>query len=551
VGTIAVALLAAQLSSVGIPYFRKEWVSPGSADFLQALMPGSVVELYGRNLALLPLCGPDKPIPPHGPYPTEICGVRVLMAGKPAGLLYVSSEQINLQIPADVPNPGPAPVQVWVGDRHSDPVMCDFGRPRTQLRLLAPAYVGMPVWIGLRRAYPNETRYPYSTDPWDFGGEFELKHNGTVVPPWKPAPITAELSGSLSGMFGGVPGSPTGRLPLHLAFRFMEPGKYSVRFTGYQTQPAPGGMRRVQVDESDWFDFEVLPFDAAVRDRWASEQKQRWRSAKPGELVGDILPSLLAAPDEWLLDRLLQSTYEPGAGQVRGFVDLVVKGYPLESLRAFGEPMLRKSVSALVRTKGPSPQIARMIAGNRRLFDDDAALAAALASALESGAATIETGVISLIVQRPEVAKGSAASIRGALWRMSGGKQSLIALAAIADPRDLEPLAGRLTKQDPADPAGYRIERLAQSLWEHYHKTALPYLRTALQNAKQPRVRRACALELARGGQKDGFAALLDAIDEAGQERGEILYAVRQNFPGMKSASENEILTFLRSNAGR
>ena len=239
-------------------------------------------------------------------------------------------------------------------------------------------------------------------------------------------------------------------------------------------------------------------------------------------------------------------------GQVRGFVDLVVKGYPIESLRAFGEPMLRKSVSALVRTKGPSPQIARMIAGNRRLFDgDDAALAAALASALESGPAPVETGVINLIVERPEVAKGSAARIRRALWRMSGDKQSLIALAAIADPEDLEPLAGRLTKQDPADPAGYRIERLAQSLWEHYHQTALPYLRTALRNAKQPRVRRACALDLARGGQKDGFAALLDAIDEAGPERGEIFYAVRQNFPGMKNASENEILTFLRSNAGR
>ena len=42
----------------------------------------------------------------EGFFATELCGVRVLIGSRPAELLYVSSYQINLKIPSDVPPEG-------------------------------------------------------------------------------------------------------------------------------------------------------------------------------------------------------------------------------------------------------------------------------------------------------------------------------------------------------------------------------------------------------------------------------------------------------------
>ena len=180
------------------------------------------------------------------------------MAGKPAGLLYVSSEQINLQIPADVPNPGPAPVQVWVGDRHSDPVMCDFGRSEDAAE---PAGAGLRGHAGLDRlaaGIPVRHTLSVLAGPLGFRRRIRVETQRRDRSALEAGADYRGYQRGLTGMFGGVPGAPTGRLPLHLALSIHGARQILGPLHWIPgTQPAPGGMRREQVDESDWFDFEV------------------------------------------------------------------------------------------------------------------------------------------------------------------------------------------------------------------------------------------------------------------------------------------------------
>ena len=96
--------------------------------------------------------------------------------------------------------------------------------------------------------------------------------------------------------------SPTGRLPLHLLYRFDQPGVYSVRFTG-RSYKYPGAIEIAT--QSDWIDIVVEPYSDAQRAAWLASQAARAPSALIGELVGDIIPSLLAWPDDGALSVLL------------------------------------------------------------------------------------------------------------------------------------------------------------------------------------------------------------------------------------------------------
>lgn len=60
--------------------------------------PGAFITIYGENLAEEPRTGGDVP----GEYPVTLGGVQIQFNGKPAPLLYVSPNQINLQVPFDL-----------------------------------------------------------------------------------------------------------------------------------------------------------------------------------------------------------------------------------------------------------------------------------------------------------------------------------------------------------------------------------------------------------------------------------------------------------------
>jgi uncharacterized protein (TIGR03437 family) len=65
-----------------------------------AIAPGQLVSIYGTNL------GPDQALQPgfdaSGSLPTSAAGVSVLFDGIPAPLLFVRSDQINVQVPYEL-----------------------------------------------------------------------------------------------------------------------------------------------------------------------------------------------------------------------------------------------------------------------------------------------------------------------------------------------------------------------------------------------------------------------------------------------------------------
>ena len=584
---VLIAGLAASLSAQPIvPYFTRDSVLPVWGKRAQSLMPKDLVAIYGRHLA--PVVGCAQPAVSKGsPYPTELCGVQVTVAGIPAGLLAVLETQINLQVPAGVPKSGEGPIVINVRGVMSQPVMVPFGKPKVKLSVIGMAYVHMPVWIALERPYPHDTYYPYSLSPWKFGGgEFEVKHKGV---PMKPLPIYDQqyaevVSGPLNGSLG-IAGSPTGRLPLHLRYRFDLPGRYDIRFTGTQLEPdAEGGIHPKQVDQSDWTQVDVLPFSAAQRQNWIQEQIRRMPSS-PGLLLGDAIPSLLAIPDELVLPALLEQLYHP---------DELVRRYMERSLAMFDEGLLRKELTRVVREKGATEEIARIIDGREQLFEGGhQAFLDAITAFLKSSSSPLAlAGALQYLVwasnhdwgKTPEFQKrfqpvvldaashvlerGDARSqqmlaealggikadaSRDWLWKMiqrgNADEQAKIALSWIGDPRDLPRMAALLSDADAADPYGYRNSSLAYALHRAYGDAALPFLKQAARNTKQIWVRTSCARELALAGEPEGFQNLLRAMDEMPSFKPEALQFARDSFPGLRTQPDDAVMAFLKARA--
>jgi hypothetical protein len=127
------------------------------------LRPGGILTIYGTNLGPR-IC--SVPIPQNGPYPLETCGVRVTAGGLPAGLMYVSENQI-IELPEGLPD-ALTPIQVYFGALRSDPAMAQFSTHTAFLHPRAPAYVHMPIWIEVDLPYPYRAPYPCQPDPWNF-----------------------------------------------------------------------------------------------------------------------------------------------------------------------------------------------------------------------------------------------------------------------------------------------------------------------------------------------------------------------------------------------
>ena len=302
------------------PHFTREGVTPFGCARPRMLAPGGIPTIYGKGFAT---CAASIPL--KGSYPEEACGVRVTVAGKPAGLIYVGPDQINLKIPANAPDEGMADIQVCVRAACSDPVPVRFSSRKAYLRVQGTAYVRMPVWIEADLPGPHDIFYPYVASPWAFGDyKLEVRREGKLLPPLRPPSV---LRGVIGG-FGTVapPDSPRSRLPLHLVYRFDQPGVYSVRLTTWKREASI---------ESDWTDIDVKPFSEAQRDAWLQAEAARLPSATPGQLVGDITPSLLAWPDEKALAILLRAVDHP---------DSLVRESARQSLGAFDPPLLRRTI---------------------------------------------------------------------------------------------------------------------------------------------------------------------------------------------------------------
>jgi len=581
---LSVVFAASLGAQSDLPAFTRESVLPVWGKRPQSLMPGDLIAIYGRHLA--PAGGCTQPLPPSGgPYPTELCGAQVTVNGIPAGLLAVLENQINLKIPADAPASGEAPIVITVRGIRSAPVLVPFGKPKVMLSLDGPVYVHMPVWIALD---PYDARYPNSLLPENFGGgRFEVKHNGVLLKPLEirrngePMIISGLLNGSIAPA-----DSPRGRLPLHLQYRFDVPGRYEVRFIGTRMEPDPhAGIHSVQVEESDWTEIEILPYSAVQRELWIQEQVSKMPSSSPGLLIGDVIPGLLALPDQLALSAILPELYHSG---------VLVRRYVAASLPMFDTALLAKEITPLIREKGPTEEIARLLDGREDLFQGGhQAFVAALPSFLNSASPVLQAGALQYLIweqnhdwgktpqaenQRSAVVLNAAPGIlergdarseqllaealgsiksdasRNLLWRMiEDGKsreQSSIALTWIGDSRDLPRLAALMMQADPADPHGYQNSSLPYSLHRAYGDASLPWLRQAAQDAEQLFVRTSSAKELILANQLDGFQYLLRAIHEMPSFKAEAVQFMRDRFPDLRSAPEDAVLDFLKSRAG-
>jgi hypothetical protein len=283
-----------------------------------------ILELWGQNFSSQ-RCGPAKE-----PYPRELCGVRVLVGPSPAELLYVSSYQINLKIPADVPPEGIVPFQVCAGALCSDLVEMRFSARTAVLSLERPAYVRMPVWIHIETPAPYLISYPCRIWPWDFRGyEFEVQRDGRSLLPIPQPPEPKWLS----SVDSCIAPSARSTLPLHLLYRFDEPGDYSVRFTARKGT-------EIQY-QSDWTTIHVEPYSPERRDeslRSAAEAMTK----NDRQSVYDLVPSLLAWPDEKALAILLK-LFPPDVTQCTNF-DCIRQGFGRAALAAFPDALLRREI---------------------------------------------------------------------------------------------------------------------------------------------------------------------------------------------------------------
>src|SRR5579864_7727136 len=83
-------------------------------------------------------------------------------------------------------------------------------------------------------------------------------------------------------------------------------------------------------------------------------------------------------------------------------------------------------------------------------------------------------------------------------------------IAWIANAEDLPRLGAELLKYDAADPFGYRKASLPYQLDKQFGERSYPYLRRAMGESRQLWVRKEAALPLARRGEPDAVATLLD-----------------------------------------
>jgi len=324
-------LLLAVLPSAGqpaqpIPVFSTESIGAVGRS-TKVLAAGMVLVLYGGHLASEPVCGQPTVQPA-----LELCGVRVLIGTSPVELLYVSSGQINFRIPADVPTDGFAALRVCVGAVCSTPVPMWFSTRTALLSLEKPAYAHMPVWIHVDPPPPYFVSYPCWNGPWTPSGyELDVRRSGRSLAPMpqpSPPPNWAETSAERCD-------GPTVRssLPLHLLYRFDEPGTYSVRLT------AKKGDQFLYA--SEWTDILIEPFFEEKRNAWLesleSQIKMNSRS-----IVSDVIPSLLSWPDEKALAVLLKAI-PANTTQCANF-DCIKLFFGRAALSWFDDALLRRQV---------------------------------------------------------------------------------------------------------------------------------------------------------------------------------------------------------------
>jgi hypothetical protein len=578
------------------PVFASNRVLPSGGDRPIPLAPGLLVSIYGDHLGPVAGCEghadtqrretPSPLRPRQMPaetliYPKELCETQVLVGGAPAGLLYVQERQINFKVPQETPVEGTADIQVIYRGQSSRPVTLPLGLDSPALSLDGPAKVGMPVWLKVSMfGWDGAVRYPFDIHPAGFKcHDVEVRRDGRLLPRIATLASQAINGIAMSGSPCGSLALPAesrhnGRIPLHLQYRFDQPGTYEVRYTARNdfSADAPPTV------QSPWTPIDILPGTPAGRAQWLKEFSARAPTGT-AELLTDFLPGILGIPDKQSLELLCPYLYHP---------DSLVRQYAMYGLTYWPGQEADSLVREAVRSRGPSDVSVQFLVRRPELAasNGDSIVESAIPY-LGSDSPVLLRGAVTAIYQvalRGAIrARAEAALIQAAdrvvstadaqtmndyaaalgmakderasavLWdfvsRHVARGQAVTALTWRHSPADLPKLA-QLTLV-PAN--GHNLDAelcsLPYALHRNYGELAIPYLETMIEHSEFTWVRTDCARELVLAGRPAGFAFLVDAIEKNRMYRREMVDFVRGQFPELRQADDGAVLNFVKARA--
>ncbi len=289
-----VLFAAGSLRAADAPQFNAESIVPYRGVPGGPLAPGIIVTIYGEQLASRQ-CSEINPT--AGVYPESACQTVVLAGDKPAQLMFVSTNQVNLKLPDDLPRDSTVLLRVVREGVSSPPVAVHFNT-RPVITLAEKAYAGLPVWLAVELPYPlgRQVLYPVSWDPLVFGSStIEIRKQGKMVPETplelQPTILRGETLGIIPGFVSTADPALRGRLPLHLRYRLDEPGVYEVRYS-LAYQEIENGRKVTKQLRSAWTEITVLPSSPEQQEAWL-ERMRRDAPVDAGDLLCRFLPSLL------------------------------------------------------------------------------------------------------------------------------------------------------------------------------------------------------------------------------------------------------------------
>jgi hypothetical protein len=545
------------------------------------IVPGEGISIYGINL------GPERggcaatadpqarePINPRNPnpqftsaavYPKELCQTQVLIGDKAAGLLFVSDKQINLKIPQDSPEIGDVEIRVVYNGQSSVAVRLPAGFEKTTLSLDQPTYTDMPVWlkVELPALWQNSLQYPFTAGPAGFGCiQVEVRRNGQLLPilpgaNWYGGGIA--IAGNICGSYG--PQHAGGRLPIHLLYRFDQPGVYEVRFTLRNEPVELTGRTQIRA-QSEWTPIQILPAKPNQRAQWLDTIRKAAPS-DPAELLSNTLPGILGFSDNASLEILLGYLYHPDSS-VRRFAEGGLSYWP--------DDLLARRLLALLQTNGPSDQLVHALVWSKEmrtqhlaeivrvslpyLQSDSVILAGGALEAVRETLGTDAAAREALIQAGPHLTQtlkdGNTLQLlaetkderahrllRGLAEKEAS--EALQPLASFGDPNDLPLIAAHLVQE--------RDFFLSEALYRAYGNAAVPYLRSALSGSPERFMAESLAGALMTAGDPAGFAYALRRVQEKGGLRTAMFQSLRSRFPELTSASDEEVVTFVAAHA--
>lgn len=446
---------------------------------------------------------------------------------------------------------------------------------RATLTFDDPVYTNMPVWVHVQFPADQNTltsslRYPYRDEPWFFNvNDFDVTLDGKPLPRLKHASDAPQISSGMELGSGAPKNSPRGRLPLHLYCSFSKPGTYMVRFKNYDHL---NQKERKLVAESEWTPLVVKPFSTGQRKTWVNDQIAH-QPDDVGLIVGDYLPSLLAAPDDAVLPVLLKCLHHPS---------VFVQNYALNALDYYGDDVIKREIPRIIAKDGPTELLGYYLSWRKALFQPvGKQLADSIVPFLGSDSATTVGGALTAFRfimppfykwdEQPTVPKTIEDAVwaavphirtfkeREALWPLvlflgqlktdragdllwqladvpSVREQALGCICWAKNLADLPKLGPMLASGDKS------AYPLAYELRSSFGDAAIPYILEGIRKGGVPSVVESCVRELVQANSVEGFRLFKDALENDRPYKQTVIKLLRSDLSHSWQTSENDLL---------